>query len=162
MNNPQAIVKKAELEQRNVNIATLRRASNPNLSTSGVVYCGRNRSRQSDSYNPLDLGLGNPFAHKNTRNCVWRVDNIAESLSCYRVWLWKLIQNEHTQNNLTDWERLYLYRFLHLCNNLEWTRTLVCFCVNRTHNALNKADIQCHTQILWNAMVYYNCQKLKL
>ena len=46
MNNPQAIVKKAELEQRNVNIATLRRASNPNLSTSGVVYCGRNRSRQ--------------------------------------------------------------------------------------------------------------------
>lgn len=155
MSNPLISAKKAELESRIVNIVTLNRA---NTLITGTVYCGRNSSRNSDCFNPLDLGLGNPYSHKNTNNCVWRVSSLEECLYCYKQWLWKLIQNENSQDNLMDWERMYLYKFLNLCRELDKVHTLVCFCINTYHNALNKDNIYCHTQILWNAAVWYNSQ----
>lgn len=129
--------------------------------TGGKLYCGRHKSRNANSFNPLDLGLGNPFSHKNTNNCVWKADNLAQCLAQYKIWLWKLIKNEHNQENLADWERMYLYRFLNLSNNLENYDTLVCFCVNLEHSALDQVQERCHTQILWNAAVWYRLNSIK-
>jgi hypothetical protein len=151
-----------ELQNRLICIRTLSMVGNSALKTAGVCYCGRNSSRHQNQFDPKDLGLGNPFSHKNTSNCVWQVNSLTECLASYRTWLWKLIQNQHTPENLEDWEILYLYRFLNLCQNLDQTHTLVCFCINGYHNAVNKTQISCHTQILWNASVWCNCQKLKL
>jgi hypothetical protein len=155
----QNLARKLELESKLINIVKLNCVSNLNLATTGIVYCGRNSSRSSSGFNPLDLGLGNPYAYKKSKNCLWQVDNLNECLSCYRQWLWKLIQNEYSQENLADWESLYLYRFLHLCRVLDSVHTLVCFCVNTAHNTKN-TQISCHTQILWNAAVWYVSQRL--
>ena len=126
--------RKHELESKLVKIAKLYYVSKPNIATGGMVYCGRHRSRSSSSFNPLDLGLGNPYSYKKSKNCIWQVNSLKECLRCYRQWLWKLIQNEHSQENLADWERMYLYRFLHLCSVLDSVHTLVCFCLNTSHN----------------------------
>lgn len=154
MNINQNSAKRLELESKLVSIVKLNRVSSPNIATAGMVYCGRNRSRSSSHFNPLDLGLGNPYSHKRSKNCIWQVNNLEECLSCYRQWLWKLIRNEHSQENLADWERMYLYRFLHLCSVLDCVHTLVCFCMNTSHSTKN-TQIFCHTQILWNAAVWY-------
>ena len=130
MNVNQNSARKLELESKFIRITKLNRVSNPDIITAGMVYCGRHQSRSSSGFNPLDLGLGNPYSYKKSKNCIWRVNNLEECLSCYRQWLWKLIQNEHIQENLADWERMYLYRFLHLCSVLDRVHTLVCFCVN--------------------------------
>ena len=150
-----------QLNQKSVNIAQLNSSFNAKLNTKGIVYCGRHRSRNSDSFNPLDLGLGNPFSHKRTRNCVWPVNSLEECLNGYSLWLGKLIQNEYTQENLTDWERLYLYRFINFCQNPEEINTLVCFCTNLSHTAQNRTQIYCHAQILWNAAIWYKIQQLQ-
>ena len=157
MNINRNSAKKLELESRLVRIAKLHSVSKPNMATAGIVYCGRHRSRSSCGFNPLDLGLGNPYSHKGSKNCVWRVNDLEECLNCYRQWLWKLIQNEHSQENLADWERMYLYRFLHLCSVLDSVCTLVCFCIDANHSTKN-TQISCHTQILWNAAVWYVSQ----
>ena len=160
MNINQNSARKLKLESKLVRIAKLHSVSKPNIATAGMVYCGRNRSRSSSGFNPLDLGLGNPYSHKRSKNCIWQVNNLEECLRCYRQWLWKLIQNEHSQDNLADWERMYFYRFLHLCSVLDNIHTLVCFCVNTNHNTKN-TQISCHTQILWNAAVWYVSQRFK-
>ena len=151
--------KKLELESKLIRITKLDCVSKPNIATAGMVYCGRHRIRSSSYFNLLDLGLGNPYSYKKSKNCVWQVNNLEECLSCYRQWLWKLIRNEHSQENLADWERMYLYRFLHLCSVLDSVRTLVCFCVNTNHSTKN-TQIFCHTQVLWNAAVWYVSQKI--
>lgn len=148
------------LEQRLVNISTVNQVGNVNLNRPGVVYCGRSSSQNKGCFNPMDLGLGNPFSHKNSKNCVWKVNSLDECLMSYRNWLWKLIQNERSIHNLTDWEAMYLYRFLNFCQNLDQVNTLVCFCTNTYHNALNKDRIACHTQIFWNAAIWYKMQRL--
>ncbi|MDJ0589312.1 MAG: hypothetical protein QNJ72_04845 [Pleurocapsa sp. MO_226.B13] len=151
--------RRLELESKLVKIAKLNCVSKPNMGTARMLYCGRHRSRSSSGFNPLDLGLGNPYSYKKSKNCIWRVNNLDECLKYYRQWLWKLIQNEHSQENLADWERMYLYRFLHLCSVIDSVRTLVCFCIDTNHNTKN-TQISCHTQILWNAAVWYVCQKI--
>ncbi|MEL7406768.1 MAG: hypothetical protein AAFN00_07355 [Cyanobacteria bacterium J06558_2] len=120
------------------------------LNKADTVYCGRCRNCKS-SYG---LGLGNPFSHKNTKNCVWKVKNLSESLSYYHQWLSYLINNSHTQQNLADWEQIYRQEFLKFCHNIEQINTLVCFCVNTYHNTSN-TSIYCHSQILWNFAVWY-------
>ena len=152
--------RKLELESKLVKIVKLHSVSKPDITTAGMVYCGRHRSRSSTNFNPLDLGLGNPYSHKRSKNCIWQVNNLEECLRCYRQWLWKLIQNEHSQEKLADWERMYLCRFLHLCSVVDNIHTLVCFCVNTNHNTKN-TQISCHTQILWNAAVWYVSQRFK-
>lgn len=67
----QNLARKLELESKLINIVKLNCVSNPNLATAGIVYCGRNPSRSSSGFNPLDLGLGNPYACKKSKNCVW-------------------------------------------------------------------------------------------
>ena len=153
--------KPCELESLVVNIIKLNRLDRPNIITTGMVYCGRNRSRYTDYFNPMDLGLGNPFSHKKTKNCVWKTNSLEDCLNYYRHWLWRLIQNENSRYYLTDWEQVYLNRFLDFCQSISLGRvnTLVCFCINTYHNALNKTEIYCHTQILWNAAIWYNCQR---
>ena len=98
-----------ELESKLVKIAKLHSVSKPNIAAAGMVYCGCHRSRSSSGFNPLDLGLGNPYSYKKSENCIWQVNNLDECLKYYRQWLWKLIQNEHSQGNLADWERMYLF-----------------------------------------------------
>ena len=148
----------ANLQTRVVQIATLARTRNTN--TRGKLYCGRHRSRSRDYFNPLDLGWGNPYAHKSTDNCLWQVATLDDCLTNYRLWLWRLIQNANNRDALSDWETMYLYRFLHLCNNLETYHTLVCFCIDRPHRASDSTEIVCHTQILWNAAVWYRLNKI--
>ena len=151
--------RRLELESKLVKIAKLHSVSKPNIAAAGMVYCGRHHRRSSSCFDSLDLGLGNPYSYKKSKNCVWQVNSLEECLSCYRQWLCQLIQNEHSQENLADWERMYLYRFLHLCSVLDSVHTLVCFCVNTNHNTKN-TQIFCHTQILWNAAVWYVSQRL--
>ena len=136
-----------KLNQKSVNIAKINSSFNAKLNIKGTVYCGRNRSRNSDYFNPLDLGLGNPFSHKRTPNCVWQVNSLEECLNGYRLWLGKLIQNQYRQEELANWERLYLYRFINFCQNIEEINTLVCFCINTGHTAQNKTQIYCHALI---------------
>ncbi len=78
------------------------------------------------------------FNELYSKNCVWKVNSLDECLISYRNWLWKLIQNERSIHNLTDWEAMYLCRFLNFCQNLDQVNTLVCFCTNTYHNALQR------------------------
>jgi hypothetical protein len=149
------------VENKPISIRTVSRIGNTNLNKPGVLYCGRSSSKNKGFFDPMDLGLGNPFSHKNSKNCVWLVESLEECLLCYKKWLWKLIQNEKATNNLTSWEIKYLHNFLNFCENLDQFDTLVCFCTNTTHSVLNKNHIECHTQILWNAAVWHKNTRLK-
>lgn len=159
MNTEQKSIKQSELESKIITIAKFNYITKKDLTDSRVIYCGRHKSDEHYDFNPFNLGLGNPFSHKNTQNCVWRVDTLEECLGNYAEWLKYLIRNEHSQVNLTDWEQLYLCRFLHLCRILDSVGSMVCFCVNTGHNTKN-TRIECHTQILWNTAVWYVSQGL--
>lgn len=126
---------------------------NPNL-----IYCGRHASKKDGNFDPEAIGLGNPFSHKPNSSCIWQVDSLSQCLLSYRAWLWKIIQYQNNTDALEVWEALYLMRFIGFCQQLEKIDTLVCFCCDRDHNTFNK-EIVCHSQILWNAAVWFNTTK---
>lgn len=153
MNNDKHTARIA-LEFKLVNIIKLNRTTRLSWERNDVIYCGRHNQRDTYSYETYDLGLGNPFSHKHTKNCIWRVADLEKSLLYYHQWLWYIVTNRFTPQNLADWERIYLQRFLGFCCDLERINTLVCFCVNTPHNSKN-IMISCHAQILWNVAVSY-------
>ncbi|MBD2629907.1 hypothetical protein [Trichormus variabilis] len=122
-----------------------------------LVYCGRPRK---DEYycQQLLIGLGNPYSWRNSKKAKFKVKNLAESLSEYRKWLWKLIccYRDRNLDKLHPWEFRYWQLMKHLAiviakGNIDG---LVCFC-REIHNYLPvKGQEKCHTQILYSACLY--------
>ncbi|MBD2440602.1 DUF4326 domain-containing protein [Nostoc sp. FACHB-110] len=126
--------------------------SNPRL-----IYCGRPKN---DEYlcQQLLIGLGNPFTWKPTKKAKFKVRNLAESLSKYRQWLWKLIccYKDRNLEQLQPWEFRYwqFMKCLAIAISNHQVDGLVCWCIEAKDYVPAKGLEKCHTQILYCACLY--------
>jgi hypothetical protein len=122
------------------------------LNKGRIEYVGRGKSL-------AELGLGNPFSHKETKVAKWVVGSLEESISEYRKWIYKLVKAAIAKNTegLEAWEKQYLKKVLALAKNIKQERIegLMCWCINiQDYQASSKATPKCHAQILYKAIIW--------
>jgi hypothetical protein len=123
----------------------------------GLVYGGRPRQERYIK-GQLLIGLGNPFSWKKSKFVKGKVNNLEESLSAYRIWLFKLIEKYKkgtAKQELEAWERDYLRKVLALSQAIAQGQVMgiVCWCIQKKDYMPVKGlkDKECHTQILYGA-----------
>ena len=124
----------------------------------GLAYCGRPR-KNTWSNGQLLIGLGNPFSWKPTKLAKFKVQNLEESLSGYRHWLFNLLMAHKKQQleGLESWELDYLEKTLELARSITKGEVsgLVCWCLNfKNYVPVKTQKKQCHTQILYAACLW--------
>lgn len=139
----------------------------------GLVYCGRPKTNTMYC-GQLLIGLGNPFSWKQTKLAKFKVQNLEESLSGYRHWLFRLLDERrcslrsdatttmkaHKQQHLKSiepWERDYEEKTLELARRIARGEVsgLVCWCISINNYVPDKSKAkQCHTQILYGACLW--------
>lgn len=122
------------------------------LNNNKIQYVGRGKSL-------AELGLGNPFSHKQTKVAVWLVGSLEESISEYRKWLFKLLKAALVKDTkgLEIWERQYLKKVLALAKDVKQGNIegLMCWCINfPNYQADSKVAPKCHAQILYKAIIW--------
>lgn len=123
----------------------------------GLVYVGRPR-REKYIKGQLLIGLGNPFSWKKSKYIKGKVNNLEESLSAYRLWLFKILEKYKkgtAKQELETWERDYLRKVLALCQAIAQGKVkgIVCWCIQKEDYRPVKGlkDKKCHAQILYGA-----------
>ncbi|MGB3204210.1 MAG: DUF4326 domain-containing protein [Crinalium sp.] len=117
-----------------------------------IKYVGRGKSL-------AELGLGNPFSHKETKVAVWLVDSLEDCISEYRKWLYKLLKAALAKDTerLELWEKQYLKKVVALAKEIRKgdVEGLMCWCINfPNYQADSKVAPKCHAQILYKGIVW--------